>query len=227
MKPPRKLVCVVGLGQFGSELARELARSADVLALDVAPERVNALSEDVQRAVCLDARDAAALASLVHAGFDVGVVSIGRSLEASILATLHLARIGVKQIHAKAQNDDHATILRAVGATGIVFADREMARRLADRIEHPNLLDHVPLEGDYRVMEMEAPLLLDGRTLLDLQLRPRFGVFVIAVKRRAPDEYRFLPGPDFAFRVGDTLVVIGPEADLRRLRTAGDELVPS
>lgn len=227
MKARRKLVCVIGLGQFGSEIARELAKGADVLAIDTDEGRVSGLSDDVQRALCLDARDFGALSSLVSADFDVGIVSMGRSLESSILATLHLARLGVKEIHAKALNDDHATILSAVGATSVVFAEREVAHRLAGTILHANLLDYVPLGEDYRVMDLEAPEGLYGLSLLELRLRQRFGVFVLAVKRKNPDKFVFLPGPDFKVKADDSLVLIGREADMVRVQSAGSTLVPS
>jgi len=209
MKNNGKQICVVGLGHFGAGLARSLARRCAVLALDSDLDRVNAIAADVQRALCLDARDFQALASVVSKEFDEAVVSIGESLEASILCTLHLERIGVPMIRAKANSTDHAAILRAVGAKHIVFPEQESAERLALQMLNPNLLDFVPLAKDYRVMDIEAPPAFWGKSLLDLQLRSRFGLFVIAIKQRDGESFDFLPGPDRVIQEHDILVVIG------------------
>lgn len=218
MKGGKKLICVVGLGQFGTELARELAKRCDVLAVDLNEERVNALADDVQRAMIIDARDFASLSSLVTADFDEAIVSLGESLEASILCTLHLKRIGVKSIRGKAVSEDHAEILRAVGATEAIFPERETARRIAAQLINPNLLDFIPLGLDYEVMDVAPPTTFHGSTLRDLNLRERFNVFVIAIKELVPERFVFLPGPDFRIKPSDILVMIGKETDLYRIQ---------
>lgn len=215
-----KQVCIIGLGQFGFEAALALARECEVLAIDQDIERVNKISERVHRAVALDVRDFDNLASVVNADFDDAVVAMSENLEASILCTLHLVKIGCRRIHAKASSDDHAAILRAVGATEIIFPERETADRMAARLANPNLLDFIPLAGDYRVMDVAPPPFFSGRSLLDLNLRKRFGVFVIAVKELVPAQFVFLPGPDFVVKPSDVLVVIGVESDLQAMLEA-------
>jgi len=217
-------ICVIGLGHFGAALARSLARHADVLVLDSEIARVNAIVDDVQRARCLDARDFHALASEVSSDFDEAVVSIGESLEASILCTLHLKRIGVPVIRAKATSADHAEILRSVGAEHIVFPEQETADRLALQMLNPNLLDFIPLAQDYRVMDIAAPGAFWGRTLLSLQLRNRFGLFVLAIKRQKGDIFVFLPGPDHVIEREDVLVLIGRASDIVRMRDEPAEI---
>lgn len=224
MKRNGKQICVVGLGHFGAGLARSLARHCEVLALDSDINRINAIVEDVQRALCLDARDYGALASAVSSDFDEAIVSIGESLEASILCALHLKRIGVPVIRAKANSADHATILRSVGAEHIVFPEQETAERLALQILNPNLLDFIPLAKDYSVMDIAAPAAFWGRSLLRLQIRNRFGLFVIAIKRRDGETFDFLPGPDHLIVQDDVLVMIGRESDILRVREAPGEI---
>lgn len=224
MKRNGKQICVVGLGHFGASIARSLARHCEVLALDKDIHRVNAITDDVQRALCLDGRDYTALASVVSSDFDEAVVSIGESLEASILCTLHLKRIGVPTIRAKANNEDHADILRSVGATHIVFPERETAERLALLILNPNLLDFIPLSQDYRVMDIAAPHAFSGRSLVSLQIRNRFGLFVIAIKKHRGETFVFLPGPDQVVSEGDILVMIGRESDILRMRESPGEI---
>jgi trk system potassium uptake protein TrkA len=215
---PRKHICIIGLGEFGSELARELAKQCEVLALDRDANRVNAIVEEVQRALIVDVRDFNSLKSVVTADFDEAIVSIGESLEASILGTLHLKKIGVRVIHAKAQTEDHAAILRSVGATEVIFPERETARRVAAQIINPNLLDFVPLEEDYRVMDVAPPDAFCGSSLEELSLRKHFGVFVIAIRELIPARFVFLPEPAFVIKPSDILVMIGREADLIRIQ---------
>ncbi|MGQ9688373.1 MAG: potassium channel family protein [Desulfobaccales bacterium] len=214
----KKHIVVIGLGEFGQELAQQLAKECEVLALDREEAMVEAALNKVQRALILDARDFQALSAVVTADFDEAIVSMGESLESSILATLHLKKIGVGRIWAKATTEDHAAILRAVGAGEIIFPERETARRLAAQLINPNLLDFIPLEEDYRVMDVAPPDSFYGRTLIGLDLRRKFGVFVLAVKELIPPRFVFLPPPDFVIKPSDILVMIGKEQDLIRLR---------
>lgn len=213
----KKHVVVIGLGEFGRELALQLARDCEVLALDRDERMVEQILDRVQRALILDVRDYHALSSVVTPDFDEGVVSMAESLESSILATLHLKKIGVRRIWAKATTEDHAAILRAIGADEIIFPERETARRLAAHLINPNLLDFVPLAEDYRVMDVAPPDEFYGHTLAELELRKRFGVFVLAVKELVPVRFVFLPPPDFVIKPSDILVMIGREGDLLRL----------
>jgi trk system potassium uptake protein TrkA len=214
----KKHIVVIGLGEFGSELAQELSKQCEVLALDRDENKVNAVVDAVQRALILDVRDFNSLSSVVTADFDEAIVAIGESLEASILCTLYLKKIGVKFIHAKAKTEDQAAILRSVGATEIISPERETARRLAAQIINPNLLDFVPLEEDYRVMDVAPPDPLYGRSLEELDLRKQFGVFVIAIRELIPARFVFLPEPSFVIKPSDILVMIGREKDLMRIQ---------
>lgn len=223
MKAGRKWICIVGLGQFGSHLARELAKHCEVLALDSSEERVNAIADEVQRALIIDAKDFASLSSLVTSDFDEAVVSLGESMEASILCTLHLKKIGIKTIRAKAISEDHAAILRSVGATETIFPERETASRIAAQIVNPNLLDFIPLAEDFQVMDIAPPDSFHGHSLQELNIRERYGVFAIAIKELVPPRFVFLPGPDFVIKPSDILVVIGREGDLRALQQVSEE----
>ena len=217
MKTKRKQICVIGLGQFGTELALSLAHRAEVLALDCDEARVSRIVDEVHRALVVDASESAALSSVVSDGIDEAIVSMGDNLEGSILCTLHLTHIGVSMIRVKAANEEHAEILRLVGASETISPERETARRVADKIVHPNLLDIVPLAEDYRVIETEAPRGFAGKTLAELGIRSRFGAFVIAVKDRDNGRFTFLPGPDYRVLAEDILTVIGREKGLMEL----------
>jgi trk system potassium uptake protein len=217
----KKHICVIGLGEFGRELARQLAKECEVLALDREDAAVEVVVDEVQRALILDAREYASLSAVVTADFDEAVVSMAESLESSIMATLHLKKIGVKRIWAKATTDDHANILKSVGAHEVVFPERETARRLAANIINPNLLDFIPLAEDYRVMDVAPPDAFYGHSLVELDLRKRYGVFILAVKELVPMRFVFLPSPDFVIKPSDILVMIGREKNLLRIRELG------
>ena len=214
----KKYICVIGLGQFGMELARELSKDCEVLALDLNEDLVYAIADDVQRALVVDARDYASLKQVVTADFDEVIVSLGESLEASILCTLHIKKIGIKMIRAKVMSEDHAAIVHSLGVQEVIFPERETAWRLAAQIINPNLLDYIPLEAGYRVMDVAPPNSFYGRTLMDLELRQQYGVFVIAVKELVPQRFIFLPDPKFVVKPSDILVMIGREEELARLQ---------
>lgn len=218
MKKGKKRICVIGLGQFGSEMARQLAKHCDVLALDMDEERVNAVADEVQQALIVDAKDYTTLSSLVSHDYDEAIVSLGESMEASILCTLHLKKIGVPVIRAKAISEDHASILRSVGGTETIFPERETARRIASQIINPNLLDFIPLAEGFEVIDVAPPDDFCGLSLQQLNLRERFGAFVIGVKELVPPKFVFLPGPDFLVKPSDILVVIGRHEVLNGLK---------
>jgi trk system potassium uptake protein len=220
---PKKRICVIGLGGFGGELARALAKDCELLAIDRNESTINEISEDVHRALCFDARDYASLSSVVTRELDEVVVCMGASLEASILCTLHLRRIGVERIRVRALSNDHASILMAVGATEVVFPERETALRLAQQIQNSNLLDFIPLSDDYMVMQVASPESFCGKTLAQADVRGRFGLFVIAVKEHVPERTVFLPGPDFVIKPSDSLVIIGKDEGLKALQHVDSE----
>ena len=210
-------VSVIGLGQFGRHLAAELAKECEVIAIDRDQAVVNSIAEQVQRAYCLDSRDFASLSTVVGPDSDCAVVCMSERMEMSILTVLHLKRLKIKNIHAKANSRDHAEILRAVGADNIIFPERETASRLATQLINRNLLDFIPLSENYMVMEIAPPEWTYGQTLMQIDLRKRFGIFVVAVKEHVPERTSFLPGPDFVIKDSDALLVIGTRDSLEEL----------
>ncbi|MCD8138377.1 MAG: TrkA family potassium uptake protein [Planctomycetaceae bacterium] len=218
----RQRICVIGLGQFGRHLAVELAKDAEVLAIDKNQAVINEVGDLVQRAYCLDSRDFASLSTVVGDDFDEAVVGMSENMEASILTVLHLKRLRLPHIHAKATSRDHAEILKAIGADSIVFPERETASRLATQLINRNLLDFIPLSENYMVMQITPPDWALGKTLLQLDLRKRFDIFVIAVKEHVPERTAFLPGPDFVVKDSDALLIIGKKDSLETLEASKD-----
>jgi trk system potassium uptake protein TrkA len=213
-----KQVCVIGLGQFGSHLARTLARlDCEVLAIDLNEGAVATIRDDVHQAVILDVRNLDALESVVSKTIDEAVVCLAENLEASILCTLHLGKIGVKRIRAKAAGQDHASILRAVGATDVIFPEQETAERMAHRIIDPDLLDYLPLSQDYRVVEISVPEAFVGQSLAQLHLRKKYKVLAIAIRHRDHDQIEFMPAAESVLERNHTIVLMGKKAHIDRL----------
>lgn len=216
-------VVVIGLGQFGMHLARTLVKmGCEVIALDTNESRVEDVRDDVQRALIGDARDYEMLSSALCGGVDQAVVALGEtSIEPSILCMVHLKRIGVRSIISTARNDDHAMILKAVGAHEIIFPERETAERAARHVANPDLRDMFSLADDYRIMEIVAPEKLVGKTLSSANLRRDFELLVLAVRHKGQERFEFLPNPDSVIRPDDLLMVLGRELDLARFAGLG------
>jgi trk system potassium uptake protein TrkA len=213
-----KQVVVIGLGQFGSHLARSLDKlGCEVMAIDVDERRVEMIRDDVHRALIGDARDSQMLASVINEKLDDAVICLGeKNLEPSILCTLNLRKIGVKSIRSTAVNDDHAQILQAVGATETIFAERDSAQRTARRVANPDIRDMFPLAEDYRIMELDAPGKTHGRTLAQLDLRAQFDLLILAIRKASDPHFKFLPPPDKTIQSDEVLMVLGRELDLVR-----------
>ncbi len=211
-------VCVIGLGQFGTHLARALVKmGCEVLAIDQDEKRVEEVRDDVHRALIGDARSYQMLASVLTPSIEDAVICLGATdLEPSIICALNLKRIGVPSIRSTAVSDDHAQILTAIGATEIVFPERDSAVRTARRVANPDIRDMFPLAEDYRIMEVEAPGKSHGQTLAALDLRAKFDILILAVRNADDPHFRFLPPADKVIRPGEVLMVLGRELDLVR-----------
>lgn len=212
-------VGVMGLGNFGMALAVELARlGLKVTAVDANPDRAREAQAHVAQALVADATDARALATLGVAKMDAVTVSLGGRLETSILAVLHLSRLGAPEIVAKALTEDHAEILARVGATRVVFPEKDMAHRLALTLTSRTVLDYLSLASGLSVVELAPTRRLIGRSLAELALGREAGVQVLAVRELVPDRVVLAPGADRIVKDSDILVVMGPEDEIARLR---------
>lgn len=201
---------VVGLGMFGRSVAVSLARlDQSVLGIDRNEAVVQSVADEIDRAVCADATDEQALAELPLRQMSCAVVAIGtESLESSILATALLSQMGLPRIVARSVGDLHARVLRAVGAHQVINPEVELGRRLALNLSQPNVLERVELGDQVEIAEIEAPGSFVGRSLVDLDIRRKFGVTVVALRR---DE-RILAGREILepLKPQDVLVLIGP-----------------
>lgn len=212
-----KQVVVIGLGQFGRHLARELVKQGcEVLVLDQSEKRIAEIRDEVQRALIGDARSMETLRASVPESVDEAVVCLSNSLETSILCTAHLADLGIKTIRAKAINEDHASILRRVGATETLFPERETAERAARRISQPVLRDFFPFAEEYHIIEVVTPQSLVGKTVESAQLRAKHELIALGIKSEPGEQYHFMPNASDILHQGDVLILFGREMDLAR-----------
>lgn len=214
-----KQICIIGLGRFGSHLARTLAKlDCEVLAIDHLEEPVNNIKDFVQRALILDGRRLEALQSVITPDIDEVVVSAAGNLESSILCTLHLKMIGVKRIHAKASSQDHAAILRAIGATNVIFPEWRVAEQMARQLVNPDLLDLIPLTQGYEVAEIPTPRAFAGKKIGQLDLRKHYQVFIIGLKDPGTGAVEPMPAADTVLSEKLNLQIIGKKDDIVILR---------
>ncbi len=211
-----KQFAVIGLGRFGTSVARTLAGMGyDVLAIDQREERVQDIMEHVTHAVQVDAVDEHALKSLGIRNFDVVIVAIGQDVQASILTTVLLKEMGVRRVVAKANTELHGKVLARVGADKVVFPERDMGVRVARALVSQNILDQIELSPDYSIVELIAPPEFVGKTLQESAIRTRFGVTVLAIRRDR--DIIISPGPAQIVKEGDVLVVVGRNDRLEKL----------
>lgn len=211
-----KQFVVLGLGRFGSSLARTLyGLGYDVLAVDEMEEAVQEISESVTHAVQADATDESILRSLGLRNFDVAIVAIGSNIQSSILISMIVKELGVKHVVAKAQSELHAKLLYKIGVDRVVFPERDMGIRLAHNLVSSNVLDFIELSSDYSIVEMAALDEWQGKTLKDLDFRRKYGLNVIAIKRNG--EMNVSPRAEEKIEENDVLVVIGDNERITRL----------
>lgn len=214
----KRQFAVLGLGRFGSHLAVHLARRGyQVLAIDRDEKLVQQLSDQVTLAKVADCADVEALREAGVANCDAVIVAIGSNLEGSILATVAVKELGVPQIIAKAQNDMHGKILERVGATEVVYPEKDMALRLANRLTSANILDLIELSPDYTLLEEKVTTEMVGKSLAALDLDSKAGVAVVAIKRN--DHILIGPPSNEKINPDDCLVIIGETAVLNKLIT--------
>jgi trk system potassium uptake protein TrkA len=210
---------VIGLGRFGSHVVRSLHESGQkVLAIDSDASAVQRIKDDSTQAVVLDARDKQRLRALGIRDYDVVVVSLGESIEASTLVALHLKDIGVKRVIAKAGSDDHARLLELIGVDEIISPERQAAERLANRLRDANVLDYIPLGRGYSIHELAPPESFLGKSLEELKLRNRFSVQVLAVRDARSGDLEVNPAAQFRILPHHILVILGRNEDLDRMK---------
>lgn len=212
----KKQFIVIGLGRFGSSLVRTLVKNGhEVLAVDKQEQPVENLASLATHAVQADCTDESVLRELGVRNFSHAIVAIGEDMQASILMTLMLKEMNVPQVTAKARNETHGQVLSKVGADNIVYPERDMAVRLGNQLSSDNLIDYIELSADYNLVEFKAPLAMNRKALKDLHIRAKYGCTIMAIKNG--NAINISPKAEDEICTGDVLLMIGSNADIRRL----------
>jgi trk system potassium uptake protein TrkA len=229
-----KRFVVIGLGRFGSSVAKTLVeKKQQVIAIDKNEEFVHDIMDSVTKAVCLDATDEKAVRSVGLENVDVAICGIGTDIESSILITLLLKDLNIPEIVCKAVSAQHKKVLEKIGATRVVLPEKDMGTRLADSLisKSDEVLDHIGLSGNSSIIEIKIPDEFAGKSLRDLAIRARYGVNVIAIKKETaeaeegkevkPEEINVTPQADDVIVKGDVLVVFGANEKIEDLKKRG------
>lgn len=210
----RRTYAVIGLGRFGSAVATTLAElGEEVIGIDSNEERVRALADVIAMAVQLEASDIKALREVGVQDVDTAVISIGENIEASLLVVMQVKELGVEKVIAKAVTPLHGRILQKLGVTRVIYPEREMAIRVAHSLVVPNVLDYIEVSKDFSIVEIAAPAQFVGHSLKELELRPRYGLTLIAIKRKGSGSMGEItivaPTADERIEEGDLLSLLG------------------
>ena len=208
MKKKNKQYAVIGLGRFGATVARTLHQLGyEVLAVDSNAEITQKFSDEVTYVVQADTTDENSLKAMGIRNYDVVIVAIGDDIQANVVTTLLLKELGVPYIVAKARNELHGKMLEKIGADRVVYPERDMGQRVAHNLVSNNVLDYIELSPNLSLVEVKTPSLFVGKTLSQADLRARFGVNVVAMKRG--EQIIVPPLPSEVMQAEDILIIVG------------------
>ncbi|MEA4882195.1 MAG: TrkA family potassium uptake protein [Clostridia bacterium] len=211
-------LAVIGLGRFGTSVARTLAElGQEVFAIDIDEEKVQKLANMVTHAVVADVRDIDAMKSIGIRNVDVAVLTVGSDVTSSLVGTMVLKELGIKQVVAKANDDLHGKVLAKVGADKVVYPERDTGARLARVLTSTNIIEEIDLDPDYSIVEMVAPGQMIGKTLAEANVRAKYGVYIMAI-RCAHNGVKIAPGADDVVHDGDIVVAVGDNDSLQHFR---------
>ena len=206
---------VIGLGTFGSTVARELARfDNEVIGVDSNEKLVASHAQDLTQALILDAREDGALREAGLETVDVGIVAIGTDMEASILSVINLKTLGVETIWAKATSKNHHRILSKIGVDRVIHPEKEVGQHIAQVLHNPLVRDYVSLGNGQHVVNFRVPESLQGKTLSELPHGNTFNLRCVGVMRGT--KYLGYDGTDCELQADDLLLLLGERQDLRQ-----------
>ncbi|MEG1508962.1 MAG: TrkA family potassium uptake protein [Clostridia bacterium] len=206
---------VIGLGRFGTALTKELfSMGKYVMAIDKKENKINDIADFSTHAAIADGSEEEALRTLGIRNFDAVIICMGGNMQGSILATLACKEIGVPYIVCKAQNDKHQIVLNKLGADLVIVPEEEMAKKMAVQLVTPKLHDIMELTSDYTIIETGVPSVWVGKTLAELNLRNKYGVNLLLMRRGA--DVNVTPGGDSRLENDDVLLVGGLNSDIRK-----------
>ena len=213
-----KSFCVIGLGKFGIALATRLAEEGNqVMIIDTDADKVNSLADIVTNAVIGDPTNEMVLKSAGIGDYDCAVVCFTGNINDNVLMTIMLKEAGVKRVVARAANEGHKKVLRHIGADVVVYPEKDMGEKVAFMLTKDNVTEYIEFSG-YKLIEMKVPEEWTGQNLIDLDVRRKYGINVIAVTRAGDDAIADVsPAPTRLFSKGEKMSVIGADKDIEKL----------
>ncbi|MBN1406496.1 MAG: TrkA family potassium uptake protein [Calditrichaceae bacterium] len=213
-----KNIAIIGLSSFGFYLCKSLsAMKFNLMAVDIKDELINQVKPYVRKAVVGDAKDKNFLLQLGIKDFDIVIISVGNKIDVSILITLYMKELQIKEIIAKAVTEDHAKILDRLGATRIIFPERDIAESMAHSLSSPNILKFIPLTEGYGLIEVSPGKEWLGHKLKDLDLRNKYHIQIVMIREMIPDRV-IIPDGEFVMKDSDILYIIGSKEDISILQ---------
>lgn len=210
---------ILGLSHFGTVLAKKLySMGENVVVVDEDREQTQKIKNFVSQAITADATDPNILEKLVSELTATVIISLGDNLEKNVMAVYHLKKFGVKRIIAKANSEDQGKVLELIGASEIVYPEKDMANAVAERLQNPNILNSLPLGENYSISEIDISVKFIGKSLADLRLRNKYKINVLAIKStNGQKKWLVNPAAEYVLSESDTLVVLGHIDDIRNL----------
>lgn len=204
-----KTVAVLGLGLFGSALAKTLARDGvDVIAVDSKMDHVEEVMLDVEMPVQADFTKIDQLIEVGVKDADIAVIAAGERLENTIIGIMNLKKLGIKEVIVKTKNKDYKEVLLKVGATRVILPESEMGIRLAHEISNATVIDHLALDENYHILELNVLREWIGKAIYKLDIRKNYGYNILAIKSVNDSQYNLQVSPAYVFEKGDTIIVL-------------------
>ena len=214
----RRRQCVVlGLGVCGSSVVKTLCEyGCEVLAIDNDMENVQSVAEYATQSVQADMENLDQLKHLDIGSYDVAIIGVGSNLESAVMAIMNLKELGVPYIVVKAKNKSHEQIYKKLGVDLVVRPEKEMGERIAKMMLSQSIIDLIEIDDDYSIVEISAPLSWVGKSLMELNVRGRYGMNVIAIRYAKDQKLSFSPDPKYIFEQDDQVMVITQTSELKQ-----------
>ena len=207
-KSKDKQYLVIGCGRFGSSVAKKMCQLGnEVMVIDKDEDSINNIAELVTHTAIVDVTEERDLKSIGLGNFDVVIVAISSDVRASIMATVMAKEMGVPKVVCKAKDELQAKVLYKIGADKVVFPERDMGIRLAYNLASENILDQINLDPEYSIMEIVTPQNWVGKTIIELNLRAKYDITVLAVKTQSG--LKVVPSPNYKMQEKNILIIIG------------------
>lgn len=214
-----KSFVVIGLGRFGQAVAEQLiALGGEVLAIDNDMSTVNEIANDVTQAVCADAKDENVLKTLGVRNYDCAVIAIGDNISDSVLITMNVKELGIKNIVCKAKDAQHKRVLERIGADSVIIPEYEAGKKMAYSLISQRMIDIIDISSEYSIVDINVPKSWIGKTIEQLSVRKKYGVNIVAIKNgNDENDVTINPAPDYAFRETDIVALVGKSQHIRKI----------